>query len=169
MPEQQKNLWAPWRMEYLQSLTGEDASCFLCAAIENPGADRANLVLQRDAHTLVLLNRFPYSSGHVLIAPVQHAGSLEALDDAAMLALMHRTRDAQRILQAAVRAQGFNVGINVGRCAGAGLPDHLHVHVVPRWSGDTNYMPVVADVKVIPQALETVREAYLRAAAELAI
>lgn len=170
MTEGQQNLWAPWRMEYIAGLgPGGADECFLCAAGARPDDDEQSFVLWRGAHTLTILNRFPYSTGHALIAPLAHRGELHELADEVLLELLHRTRDAQRTLQAALHAQGFNIGLNLGRCAGAGLPGHLHVHVVPRWGGDTNFMPVLGDVKVIPQALGETRRAFLAAAAQLGL
>lgn len=170
MSEYQKNLWAPWRMEYIASLgPNADNGCFLCRAIADPQADAENHVLWRCPQTLTLLNLFPYSTGHVLVAPTTHAGEPEDLPDAVLLEMMQRARDAKRVLQAAVDAQGFNIGINLGRCAGAGLPGHLHVHVVPRWNGDVNFMSVLGDVKVMPRTLVEVRRLFLEKAAELGL
>jgi ATP adenylyltransferase len=170
MAEFQKSLWAPWRMEYIAGLcNGAGGGCFLCEVIEKPDTDEANYVLWRGARTIVLLNRFPYSTGHVLVAPLAHLAEPEDLADEPLLELMHRVRDAKRVLQAALAAQGFNIGINLGHCAGAGLPGHLHVHVVPRWSGDINFMAVLGDVKVIPQSLPEVRRLFLTKAAELGL
>lgn len=169
MAEGQENLWAPWRMEYIEALGQRDEGCFLCRARDNPAADEADFVLWRGPRTLVILNRFPYSSGHTLVAPLVHAAEPEELPDDVLLELMQQARDAKRALHAALGAQGFNIGINLGRCAGAGLPGHLHVHVVPRWGGDTNFMPVLGGVKVIPQALAETRRVILNAAAELGL
>ena len=170
MSDFQKNLWAPWRMEYIAGLgPGGDDGCFLCQVIGTPQADEQNNVLWRSARTLVLLNLFPYSSGHVLVTPTAHLAEPEDLSDEVLLELMQRTRDAKRVLQAALAAQGFNIGINLGRCAGAGLPGHLHVHVVPRWNGDINFMAVLGDVKVMPQSLAEVRHLFLTKAAELGL
>lgn len=168
MADFQNNLWAPWRMEYIDGLGGDDA-CFLCRAFENPQDDAKNFVLWRREHTLAVLNRWPYSSGHVLVAPRLHVPQPEDLPDDVLLDLMRATRDAKRVLQAALGAQGFNIGINLGRCAGAGLPDHLHQHVVPRWGGDTNFMPVLSDAKVMPQSLEAVRDLFLAKAREMGL
>jgi ATP adenylyltransferase len=167
MSDHPKNLWAPWRMEYIEGLAESDG-CFLCRAAEATDDAQCH-VLWRQPQTVVLLNRFPYSSGHVLIAPRVHAAELEDLPDAVLLELMQQTRDAQRVLQDTLHAQGFNVGINLGRCAGAGLPGHLHVHVVPRWSGDTNFMAVLANTKVIPQSLAEVRRLFLASATRLGL
>jgi ATP adenylyltransferase len=170
MSDFQKNLWAPWRMEYIAGLgPGGDDGCFLCQVIGTPQEDEQNNVLWRSARTLVLLNLFPYSSGHVLVTPTAHLAEPEDLSDEVLLELMQRTRDAKRVLQAALAAQGFNIGINLGRCAGAGLPGHLHVHVVPRWNGDINFMAVLGDVKVMPQSLAEVRHLFLTKAAELGL
>jgi ATP adenylyltransferase len=162
------NLWAPWRMEYIRGLDCRGPGCFLCAYWARPADDQANLVLWRSANCMAVLNRFPYNSGHVLIAPAAHVGGLEQLSDEQMLEMMRLTRDAQRVIAEAFKAQGFNVGANFGHCAGAGLPDHLHLHVVPRWAGDTNYMSVVGDVRVVPEALDAayrqLRETGLRMA-----
>lgn len=170
MADSQKNLWAPWRMEYIHSLGDEDAGgCFLCRARDHGEEDADSLVLARRTRVLVLLNRFPYTSGHTLIAPSNHVARLEECDDDVLLELMQCTRDARRVLETALQAQGFNIGINLGRCAGAGLPGHLHIHIVPRWAGDTNFMPVLGDVKVIPQSLAEVRRLFHAAAGQLGL
>jgi len=167
MSNPSQNLWAPWRMEYIDRLGDRNRpdGCFLCDYWADPAADARNLVLWRTAECMVLLNRFPYSNGHLLIAPAVHVASLEQLESSQMAEMMALARDAQTLLSRTVGAEGFNLGANFGRCAGAGLPDHLHLHLVPRWSGDTNYMAVVGDVRVIPQALDA-SYAQLRAAAE---
>lgn len=171
MPESTRNLWAPWRMEYIDGLEdGQSEACFLCDAIARPTADDAEtLIVRRGEQAMTILNRFPYSSGHVLVAPNHHVSAIEDLSDGCLLEIMHQTRDAKRILQNAINAQGFNVGMNLGHCAGAGLPGHLHLHVVPRWSGDTNFMAVIGDAKVIPQSLEKVRQLFLQEGARLDI
>lgn len=164
MSEIQPNIWAPWRMAYIQGAGQSGGSgCFLCAYRDAASDDRAHFVLHRDDHALVLLNRFPYTNGHVLIAPLAHIASLEALPDATLCRLMTLTRDVATTLCRAVNAEGFNVGMNLGRCAGAGVPDHVHLHVVPRWSGDTNFMSVIGDARVIPQSLEQVYERFCAA------
>lgn len=169
MPEFAENLWAPWRMEYISKLVGQEhgSACFLCDHYAAPAHDAANLVLKRGTRTFTLLNRFPYTGGHLMVAPAQHSAALEELADEVLLELMHAVRDAKRVLERAFKAQGFNIGINLGHCAGAGLPGHLHVHVVPRWVGDTNFMWVVGDARVIPESLERIYDRYLDAAREL--
>lgn len=160
------NLWAPWRMEYINGLSQEQ-SCFLCTCRDEPGREAENLVLWRTETALVVMNRFPYSGGHLLIAPPQHVCRLHDLDETGLAGMMTAVRDAQDVLSAVIKPQGFNVGINFGKCAGAGLPGHLHLHLVPRWEGDTNFMTVLGDVRVIPQALEALYK-QLRAQAQIA-
>ena len=168
MAEFSENLWAPWRMEYIHSLTNdEDPGCFLCQNWASPEDDRTHLMLWRGQAAMAVLNRFPYTSGHLLIAPCEHVAGLDDLGDEQMLELLAMTRDAQAVLQAAIQPQGFNVGMNFGRCAGAGLPGHLHIHVVPRWEGDTNFMPVLGQVRVIPQALDAMYDLLTRHSADM--
>lgn len=167
MPEHGKNLWAPWRMEYIDSLAAETEGCFLCHYAEHPEDDEKQLVVRRGEKGMVLLNRFPYSNGHMLVAPYEHVGSLEHLADETLLELMQLTRDTKLVLEKAFSAQGFNVGINLGHCAGAGLPDHIHIHIVPRWAGDTNFMPVIGDSKVMPMSLQRSYEMFREVQADL--
>jgi ATP adenylyltransferase len=169
MGETNDNVWAPWRMEYIAGLEDERecGNCFLCRYRDTPENDDQNHVLWRSERTLTLLNRFPYTTGHLLLAPTAHCGQPEELSDDVLLELTLRIRDAKRVLQRALRPQGFNIGMNLGRCAGAGLPDHIHWHVVPRWDGDTNFMAVTSNVRVIPEALREVREKFQAAAAEM--
>ncbi|MEO1236732.1 MAG: HIT domain-containing protein [Planctomycetota bacterium] len=173
------NLWAPWRMDYLEELGGDNppgqepkekggSGCFLCDAAEpdlTPDRRRERLVLRRDDHGVVLLNRYPYTNGHLLVAPLVHVAGLTDLDAPTRAGLMELCDWAVRLLTDVVNPQGFNVGANLGRAAGAGVPGHLHFHVVPRWAGDTNFMDVVGGVRVIPQALEA-SYARLSAAAD---
>jgi len=162
------NIWAPWRIEYLKSFTDAEADvtqsgpgkdkCFLCQYWTQPDKDRENLVLWRTELCLVTLNRFPYTGGHLLIAPHEHVPGIDALDDNTILQMMLLTRDAQKVLDHAIHPHGYNIGINLGRCAGAGLPGHLHLHLVPRWDGDTNFMNVTGNARVISQALDELHE-----------
>jgi ATP adenylyltransferase len=148
-----RNLYAPWRMEYIDGPA--PPGCLFCRLREAPvQEDRANLVVHRATDALVMLNKFPYSSGHMMVAPRAHVGSLTDLDDAQTLAVMRLVRRSLAVLQAVMHPDGFNVGANLGRVAGAGIPDHVHVHVVPRWNGDTNFMPVLGEVKVISEHLD---------------
>ena len=153
-------LWAPWRLEYVGS-AGEDAGCVFCRAAE--GDDEERLVVHRGERAFVLLNKFPYSLGHLMVAPLRHGvGFDELADDEALEAhgLASRAMDA---LRAVYRPEGFNLGWNLGGVAGAGIVDHVHLHVVPRWGGDTNFMPVLADVKVMAEHLQETRRKLIDA------
>ena len=153
---QTKNVYAPWRMEYIRTLEKPDGdACFLCLAAAAVSADekRQRLVLWTTEHSIVLINRFPYTNGHLLIAPRAHKADLEQMTNDEHLDLQQQTTETIRLLKRAISAQGFNLGVNLGRCAGAGLPGHVHQHVVPRWAGDTNFMSVVGEVRVVPQAM----------------
>ena len=163
------NLWAPWRMEYIETLDSDGAGCFLCDYVATPDLDEANLVLWRGERAYCLLNRFPYTGGHCLIAPYDHIGDFSAIDAAMMAEMMAMTQVLEQCLRKALCADGFNVGINLGRCAGAGLPGHLHIHIVPRWSGDTNFMSTLGGVRVVPEFLLATRAKILAAAAELGL
>jgi ATP adenylyltransferase len=152
-------------MKYIDGMSGTgDNACFLCAARESKD-DRKSLVFMRRPLAYAVLNHFPYNNGHALIVPSAHKGRMEDLTDDEMLALMALTRDVMALYRGFFRPDGFNVGLNFGRAAGAGLPEHLHMHIVPRWSGDTNFMTVLGDTKVIPQSLE---DLYDRILAEIA-
>lgn len=145
-----QHVWAPWRMEYI--LASKQAGCFLCEAA-HANADRDLLVLRRQQHSFVILNRYPYTNGHCMVAPYRHVSELSALEDAELLELMQAVRDCVTILRQTMGIHGANVGINLGAAAGAGLAEHLHIHIVPRWQGDTNFMPVLADTRIMPQSL----------------
>ena len=150
-------LWAPWRLPYIRRAEKggpEGDGCFFCADARTPRRDRRNLVLRRGKTCFVLLNRFPYTGGHLLVAPYAHKADLAALDSAERLELLDHAADMQALLGRHMKPHGFNLGINLGRPAGAGVPGHLHLHVVPRWSGDVNFMTSVAGVRVVPQALD---------------
>lgn len=153
-----RQLWAPWRLEYVQA-ADEQPGCVFCRALEDDG----ELLVRRGAHAFVLLNRFPYASGHLMVAPLRHVGELAELGAAEAAEVHALTVDALAALRAIYRPDGFNLGWNLGRVAGAGIVDHVHQHVVPRWSGDTNFMPVLGDVKVIPEHLTETRRRLLDA------
>jgi len=146
------NLWAPWRLGYIQGL-GNSPDCFICHNLNHPQLDQENLVLWRTGASIVVLNRFPYNNGHLLIAPARHIPDLTQASDQELLELIKLVRESQKALSLIIKPHGFNVGMNFGRCGGAGLPGHLHIHVVPRWQGDTNFMSVCSDTKVISQSL----------------
>ena len=151
-----ENLWAPWRHQYVATKpppTPND-SCFICRGLRESD-DRGNLIAHRGELATVVLNRFPYNNGHLLIAPKAHKATPADLTDAEHLELMQVTTRMIGALEKLINPEGFNVGLNLGKVAGAGLPGHLHWHVVPRWNGDTNFMPVLADTRVIVQSLES--------------
>lgn len=153
------HLWAPWRLSYVAAPkpaappTDGPADCFLCRGLADT-ADRANLILHRTRLSAVVLNRFPYNNGHLLVAPLRHAARLADLTADELLDLQETLRRMVAVLEHTMTPDGFNVGLNLGRAAGAGLPGHLHWHVVPRWTGDTNFMPVFDDTRVIVQSLD---------------
>ncbi len=149
-----KPLWAPWRLEYIQS-ADEQPGCVFCLAQE--GDDEEKLVVRRGERAFALLNRFPYSSGHLMVAPFRHLGEYGELVDDEVLEIHRLAAQGLEALRGVYGAEGYNLGWNLGRVAGAGVVDHVHLHVVPRWSGDTNFMPVLADVKVMPEHLAETR------------
>ena len=165
--ERKLNIHAPWRIEYINMLSRKDQGCFLCRIRDEKDRDAENLLLWRTKHSLVVMNRFPYSAGHLLIAPKEHIAQLEDMSSEAMLDMMQLARDAQKLLATSMKAEGFNIGINIGRCAGAGLEGHIHLHVVPRWSGDMNFMAVLSDVRVISQSLTDLYHQLRQASIEL--
>ncbi|MBW2146509.1 MAG: HIT domain-containing protein [Deltaproteobacteria bacterium] len=144
-------LWAPWRIQYIKN--PKPSGCIFCQAVSEEGNERKNLILMRNAHVFIIMNRYPYNSGHLMVAPLRHLNDLTTLTKDEMSAVMDAIRSSTETLKKAMGAKGFNVGINIGKVAGAGLYEHLHVHVVPRWSGDVNFMPVMADVHVLPELL----------------
>jgi len=151
-----KQLWAPWRLEYIQAADEQD-ECLFCAAWH--ADDEAALVVHRGQEAFVLLNKFPYASGHVMVAPRRHAADFAELAGEEVVELHRLAAQALAALAETYAPQGFNLGWNLGRIAGAGVVGHVHLHVVPRWAGDTNFMPVLADVKVMPEhLLETRRK-----------
>ncbi len=147
-----KRLWAPWRMQYVGAKP--KPGCLFERVIEHPDDDDAQLVVWRPPGAIVLLNKFPYNPGHALVAPHAHKPSLEDLDDAQTTDVMRAVRRTITVLKQTMRPDAFNVGVNIGREAGAGIPEHVHFHVVPRWNGDTNFMAVIDDVKIINEALD---------------
>jgi len=149
-----KQLWSPWRSTYVADGARDGAVCFLCQAAKISARDPVAGVVHVAEHSLILLNRFPYSAGHVLVTTKLHVADITDLEVAAYSCLMQSVRTAVEAVRGAYNPDGVNVGINLGSAAGAGVPDHVHVHVVPRWNGDTNFMPVIADVKVISATLE---------------
>jgi ATP adenylyltransferase len=166
-----EQLWAPWRLGYIKGetetppqpvaepkwLPEADAKCFLCRGVAESN-DRGNLLVARGKSVVTVLNRYPYNNGHLLVAPQSHKARLDQLTDDEHLELMQTITAMSRLIEKLMNAEGFNVGLNLGRVAGAGLPGHLHWHIVPRWNGDVNFMPSVAGVKSIPQSLDALWE-----------
>lgn len=177
----EKRIWAPWRMGYVSGSEeaetqrtqpvawreGALEDCFLCRAAatypEEASAARQNLLLQRTERMIVVMNRFPYTNGHLLVSPVRHVGELTELDDEERLESVDLLDQYAQLLKRLIRAEGFNIGLNLGAVAGAGVPGHLHWHLVPRWPGDGNFMPVTAGVRVISQSLEALWDAISEA------
>lgn len=149
-------MWSPWRMAYIAA--GKDAepapgACVFCD-LPASGDDEAALILYRGRRTYVIMNRYPYNNGHLMVIPYAHVDSLTALDEDTLTEMMVLAQRAQTVIQERMHPQGFNLGMNQGRAGGAGIAEHVHLHVVPRWAGDTNFMPVVGDVRVMPQHLD---------------
>ncbi|MCD6559426.1 HIT family hydrolase [Thermococci archaeon] len=146
-----KLIWAPWRIEYIRSPKHD--GCIFCD-FPKENRDRERLILYRGEHAFVIMNNYPYNPGHVMIAPYRHVGKWEELTDEELLDMMKLSQLMIKALKRSMNPDGFNLGVNLGRVAGAGIEDHVHIHIVPRWNGDTNFMPVVADTKIIPESLE---------------
>lgn len=153
-----ERLWSPWRMAYIESAHDPAAGCIFCDKPQG-GDDRASHIVARGERAFVMLNAFPYNPGHVMVAPYRHVADLEGADDVDLLEVSHLLRRAIGALRASSNPHGFNVGMNLGQVAGAGIPGHLHWHVVPRWNGDTNFMPVIGETRVLPELLD---ETYLK-------
>ena len=149
-----KQLWAPWRIEYIRSPKHD--GCIFCD-FPREHRDGERLILYRGKLSFIIMNNYPYNPGHVMIAPYRHVGKWEDLDDDELLEIMKLSQLVIKALKEVMNPDGFNMGVNLGRVAGAGIDDHVHLHIVPRWNGDTNFMPVIADTKVIPESLQ---EAY---------
>jgi len=146
-----RHLFAPWRMEYIGEQ--KDNGCFLCNfPIENN--DEKNLILFRGTNSFIIMNRFPYNPGHIMIAPYKHVDSMDKLDREEIYEMIDLCNRSVKAIKECMTPNGFNIGMNLGRTAGAGVADHIHLHIVPRWEGDINFMPVLSDTKVIPEALE---------------
>ena len=158
-----EQIWAPWRLAYIvqpkrESTDEEPKGCFLCRYGDTPSDDASHSVLTRTSRSIALLNRFPYNNGHTLVAPLEHLGDITDLDDATLIDGTRLVQKMTALLRRTMQPDGFNIGLNLGRSAGAGLPGHLHWHIVPRWNGDTNFMPVLGEVSVIPQSLSALRD-----------
>ena len=159
-------LWSPWRMEYLERDKQTTDACVFCQAVQGAD-DKASLVLHRNASCFIILNRYPYSNGHLLVAPYRHAGDLDDLSADESTNVMHVVRYGVRLLRSTFKPHAVNVGMNLGSAAGAGILDHVHMHIVPRWEGDTSYMTVLAGTRVISEALEKTFERLTATMAEV--
>ena len=146
-----KHLWSPWRMDYIKSFKKD--GCVFCQALEQDDGPE-NLIVYRGAKNFVILNRYPYTSGHVMVLPYQHCQILVDLDAETRAEMMELASKSTAVLKEIYNAQGFNLGANLGAAAGAGIEEHIHLHIVPRWAGDTNYMSTVGETRVLPEALE---------------
>lgn len=156
-----ERMWSPWRSHYVGTADESNAQgCFLCACSQAHHATADNLVVAQYEHCVVVLNRFPYNAGHLLIAPNDHVAEFEALNEPVAVQMTQVTQQAIRVLNGIIRPHGYNFGANLGRSAGAGVPDHVHWHLVPRWNGDTNFMPTIGETKVMSHALEDLWEQF---------
>ncbi len=154
-----QRLWSPWRYEYIASAARKsDQQCVFCSIRDDPGHDEMHFVLHRGEHSFVVLNIYPYISGHLLIVPYEHVAELDSARKETTDNLMDLTKRAQSVLREAYGAAGFNLGMNLGSAAGAGIADHIHIHIMPRWAGDTNFMSTIGDTRVIPEDLQTTYE-----------
>ncbi len=145
-----ERIWAPWRVQYITA--GNPGGCIFCDK-PNSDAEEGEFILYKGDKAFILLNAYPYNNGHLMVAPYRHTADISSLSDEEMLSVMKLIALSKDVLAEAFSPDGYNVGINLGQTAGAGIADHLHVHIVPRWNGDTNFMPVIGDTKVMPQAL----------------
>ena len=159
-----EQLWATWRLQYIEAGNKPDGCIFCDFPAQDREKDAENYIVHRGERAYVILNAFPYSNGHLMVVPYRHTNTLDVFDDETLLEVMRLTRLSLNLLKAAFKPDGFNLGVNMGKVAGAGIADHLHWHIVPRWNGDTNFMPVLADVRVIPDSLENT---YARLRAQL--
>lgn len=147
-----KDIFAPWRISYIQS-TNKPSGCIFCSFPEQD-RDEENLILHRGQHSFVILNRYPYNSGHLMVVPYRHTSDYCSLKTEEVNEIHNLSSIAIDVMKRTIKPEGFNLGVNLGKVAGAGVEDHVHLHIVPRWNGDTNFMPVMGDVRVIPQSLE---------------
>ncbi len=148
-------LWAPWRIKYI--LGKKSKGCIFCKAVKSKN-DKKNMVLERKKHCFVMLNKYPYNNGHLMIIPYKHTGKIEDIDTDTLTEMMETVQEYVKKMKKIMKAEGFNIGINIGRIAGAGIDEHVHLHIVPRWSGDNNFMPVIGKIKVISESFDSVYE-----------
>ncbi len=165
-----ENLWSPWRSKYIESFKEEqsDGKCIFCEALQKDILDMNNLVVHKSEKTLVIMNLYPYNNGHLMIVPNRHVGTIEQITPEESHELMDEIILAEKVLQKIYSPHGFNIGANLGRAGGAGIEEHIHFHIVPRWNGDTNFMPAIGEVKVISQDLADAKKKLLAGYTELA-
>ncbi len=146
-------MWAPWRLEYIENADNHTDTCIFCEK-PNQKKDKENLIVHRDKHCFIILNKYPYNNGHLMVVPYEHKSDILDLSDTVLLNIQNIIQKAIKALRSTMDPHGFNIGVNMGRPAGAGIEDHIHYHIVPRWNGDTNYMPVLTNTKVVSEALD---------------
>ncbi|OGV50316.1 MAG: HIT family hydrolase [Lentisphaerae bacterium GWF2_44_16] len=161
MDSVKRPLWAPWRIDFLRAK--KDKKCFLCGQEKATDSEEEKIIIARGRTVFALLNRYPYNSGHLMIAPYRHTGDISELSAEERNELMEMSVKAKEVLHKLMKPDGYNIGFNLGAAAGAGVADHIHMHIVPRWNGDTNFMPVLADTRVVPETLEKTAELLMRA------
>ncbi|OGQ22585.1 MAG: hypothetical protein A3I05_04505 [Deltaproteobacteria bacterium RIFCSPLOWO2_02_FULL_44_10] len=151
------NLWAPWRMQFIEDTRGKEKEegCVFCHLLQEPGNDRDKLILWRGQRTLVVMNKYPYTNGHLLVMPLRHVGELHLLTRDEQADMVHAMGEAIQILRETLKTEGINCGLNLGKPAGAGVLGHVHIHIVPRWVGDTNFLPIISDTRTLPEYLQT--------------
>jgi ATP adenylyltransferase len=160
-----ETLWAPWRVEYFEK---EPRDLNFLSEAAQASDDAAHLILTRRKNAFLMMNRYPYAVGHLMAVPYRKVGELSALGDNEVVELWNLVVHAQALLRAATKAQGFNIGLNIGQCAGAGVTDHLHIHIVPRWSGDTNFMPIIAGTRTLSEGLRALYDKLMDAQSKMA-
>jgi ATP adenylyltransferase len=157
------SLWAPWRVKYIRHIGAKGKKCIFCQAIKEK---KNSFLVFKTKHSLALLNAFPYNNGHLMVSPLRHCGDLNCLKEDEVLDLFRTLKKVIALLNKTLKPQGYNIGLNLGRASGAGVPAHLHIHIVPRWRGDTNFMPILAGTKVISQSLQELRKTLIHAHAK---
>ncbi len=155
-----RKIWAPWRIEYIQQ-EKSDNQCFICEILEED-KDKENLILFRGEKAIVMLNKYPYIAGHLMVAPKHHTAEIDSLHPATYQEMWQLMSKSVLVLKESIKPEGFNIGINLGKVSGAGLKTHIHIHIVPRWSGDTNFMPILTNTRVISEALEKTYDKFMK-------
>lgn len=155
-----ERLWAPWRIEYIEKQGSNEHECIFCSK-PNERNDRKNLIIMRGKHVFVILNAYPYTNGHLMVTPYRHIATVLDMNEEEGMDMLKYLKISLELLKDTLKPEGFNIGANIGKVAGAGIADHFHLHIVPRWSGDTNFMPVLVDTRIIPEYLEHTYEKLL--------